>query len=262
MANLIFNNSNIYYEITGNEHSKEDPLLFLHGWHGSSASFKQNLMDLLKDKYRVIILDLPGYGKSGEIELSFENIAALINSLLDLEQLTRVNLLGFCMGAVFSLDYAVRNPARVTKVMLVEAYINYPKIIYPLLIKKINYFLFRFFLHNRVGFFIMKKYLLMNSVAYREDFFETILNINPHVSLDYIRLLWDYSKQDHIDRIREVNVPVCQVVGEKSRRAILKENKKINSLIKTSTLVFIEGCKHFPIEENRYRLSEITHNFI
>ena len=168
MPHISFQNSKIYYEV----HGKGEPLLYIHGWNGCMDSFKFNLLDRLKKKYQIILFDLPGYGDSQEIKLSFEILCKLVTKLLDALKIEKVNLLGFCMGAIVSLDYTIRNQERVKKLILIETYIDFPFIIWPLVLRGINKPLIRFFRFNKLGISLTKNHLFMKNKKYRTEFFE------------------------------------------------------------------------------------------
>ena len=54
------------YEVVGSglpAGRQDEPILLVHGWGGSSESLAP-LGKLLSKKYKVILLDLPGFGKS------------------------------------------------------------------------------------------------------------------------------------------------------------------------------------------------------
>ena len=57
--NILVDNIPTYYRDEG----KGRVLLFLHGW-GSDLTTFNNLATWAKDKYRVLRLDLPGFGKT------------------------------------------------------------------------------------------------------------------------------------------------------------------------------------------------------
>jgi pimeloyl-ACP methyl ester carboxylesterase len=253
MAYLEHKDARIYYEI----HGAGEPLLYLHGWHGTSASFKHNLLDLLKERYQVIIMDLPGYGNSEFTEPSFDRLSEIITDLLKQAGVSRVSLVGFCMGSVIALDYAIRNPRIVRNLMLIETYLRFPPIIFPLLIKGINLPLFKFFLHHKTGLALMRKYLLLKDGNYRKDFVSALQGMDLSVSIKYVKMLWTYSRQNHDFRIKGLGVPTTMVVGEHTHRAIARDNRTIRSFIRNSRIVPIEGCRHFPLEENGIRLSKI-----
>ena len=57
------------------------PLVLVHGFLGSSVMWKPQI-DFFKDNFRVIIPDLPGYGKSNKAK-SHNSIQSISNLLLD-----------------------------------------------------------------------------------------------------------------------------------------------------------------------------------
>lgn len=104
----VFNGDvRIYYEIYG---ESELTVLFIHGWCIDQA-YWDSQVDALKPTYRVITMDLPGFGKSGmnredwTIEAYGEDVNALINQL----NLSRVVLVGHSMGGNVILEAAAKN---------------------------------------------------------------------------------------------------------------------------------------------------------
>ena len=57
--NTVIENMNLYYEIEG----EGKDILFLHGWGSSVDAFRRMIMPL-KSRFRCILIDLPGFGKS------------------------------------------------------------------------------------------------------------------------------------------------------------------------------------------------------
>ena len=58
---LTDDNNRMYYETYG---SGNTAILFVHGWSVTSRSWDDQI-DYFKNKYKVILVDLPGFGKSG-----------------------------------------------------------------------------------------------------------------------------------------------------------------------------------------------------
>ena len=82
---ILYNKSKIYFRREG--YGK--PVLLIHGF-GEDGSVWQNQVDALKDKYLLIIPDLPGSGQSEildgnnfEIENGIEIYARVIKFILD-----------------------------------------------------------------------------------------------------------------------------------------------------------------------------------
>jgi 2-hydroxy-6-oxonona-2,4-dienedioate hydrolase len=98
----------------------------LHGsGPGSSgvSSFLSNRQSLLEQGFRVITLDLPGWGRSDPVlckqDRSALNAAAL-NVVLDAAGISKpVHVLGASMGAHSAIAFALERPGRVEKLVLV-----------------------------------------------------------------------------------------------------------------------------------------------
>lgn len=93
-------------------------ILLLHGFPTSSHMFR-NLIPVLADNYRVIALDLPGFGFSdapsrGTYNYTFDNLAATVGAFTDALGLGRFALYVFDYGAPVGFRLALAHPDRVT----------------------------------------------------------------------------------------------------------------------------------------------------
>ena len=97
------------------------PLLLLHGFTGSHASF-DHLRPRLGAVVRAIAVDLPGHGASPLPAVrGREGFLATVDALvgvLDAEGLSQVDVAGYSMGARVALALAVRAPQRVGRLVL------------------------------------------------------------------------------------------------------------------------------------------------
>ena len=89
-------------------------LVLLHGWAFNSDIF-QSLIDKYKANYRITVIDLPGHGRSGDID---GNIESWCNELAKIipEQST---LLGWSLGGLLSTYIA--SQIEISKLILVAA---------------------------------------------------------------------------------------------------------------------------------------------
>ncbi|MGW0190892.1 alpha/beta fold hydrolase [Streptomyces sp. NPDC003362] len=99
------------------------PVLLLHGG-GPGASgvsnYSRNIAELAKE-YRIIVPDLPGYGRSSKgIDLAdpFGSLAAGIRGLLDELGLDKAHLVGNSYGGACALRLALDTPDRVDRMVL------------------------------------------------------------------------------------------------------------------------------------------------
>ena len=103
------------------------PLVLLHTVRTQAEHFR-HLIPLVKDRYTVYALDLPGMGYSQIVPgASYQEPAmrAAVKRLLTELDLNDVTLLGESMGAVLALTTAADLPERIRRVVAVNAY-DYP----------------------------------------------------------------------------------------------------------------------------------------
>jgi pimeloyl-ACP methyl ester carboxylesterase len=98
------------------------PLLAIHGLGGAKASFLPTLA-LMRDAYRVIAVDLPGFGDSVKpLRAAFDApyFAAVMTALLDELGIDRAHVVGNSMGGRIALELALRESDRVDRLVLLS----------------------------------------------------------------------------------------------------------------------------------------------
>lgn len=93
-------------------------IVLLHGFPTSSHMFR-NLIPALADRYRVIAPDYPGFGQSSapsvqEYEYTFDNLAGVVDTLLERVGARRYTLYVQDYGAPVGYRIAAAHPERVT----------------------------------------------------------------------------------------------------------------------------------------------------
>lgn len=105
----------IYYSIYG-----EGPcVLLLHGFMENGSIWDPFIKDLSK-QYKLIVVDLPGHGKSDDLkeDYSLDHIASLIKGLLDSLSISRVDIVGHSMGGYVGLALADLYPKIISSLCL------------------------------------------------------------------------------------------------------------------------------------------------
>jgi pimeloyl-ACP methyl ester carboxylesterase len=100
------------------------PVLLL--LHGSNASFLtwEPWSKTLSDKFHVVAVDLPGHGLTGAVpsgDYSQEGMAKFVGEFADRQGFKTFALAGNSMGGGVAARFAEEHPARVTKLILVDA---------------------------------------------------------------------------------------------------------------------------------------------
>jgi pimeloyl-ACP methyl ester carboxylesterase len=86
----------LYYE----DHGSGSPVVLIHGWPLSGASWEKQTAALLAAGHRVITYDRRGFGRSSQptVGYNYDTFVADLNTLLTRLNLTDVSLVGFSMG--------------------------------------------------------------------------------------------------------------------------------------------------------------------
>lgn len=117
-------NTAIYYYDWGTG----TPVVLIHGWPLSSASWESQARVLADNGYRVIAYDRRGFGRSGWAATGYEynTLASDLNDLMEALDLRGATLVGFSMGGGEVARYlATYGTSRVNKAVLVSAVTPY-----------------------------------------------------------------------------------------------------------------------------------------
>jgi len=87
----------LYYE----DHGSGSPVVLIHGWPLSGASWERQAAALLEAGHRVITYDRRGFGRSSRpaVGYNYDTFAADLDKLLRKLDLEKVALVGFSMGS-------------------------------------------------------------------------------------------------------------------------------------------------------------------
>jgi pimeloyl-ACP methyl ester carboxylesterase len=96
-------------------------LLLIHGWAINQTYWDKQVAYFSKN-YRVITVDLPGFGKSGKNRKSWtvENYSKDIAALLTQLDIKNVILVGHSMSGAIAVETALTNPSRIIEVIGVD----------------------------------------------------------------------------------------------------------------------------------------------
>jgi non-heme chloroperoxidase len=108
----------LYYE----DHGSGSPVVLIHGWPLSGASWEKQTNALLAAGYRVITYDRRGFGRSSKpsVGYNYDTFAADLDKVLKKLDLKKVVLVGFSMGSGEVTRYLGKYGAkRVRKAVLI-----------------------------------------------------------------------------------------------------------------------------------------------
>ncbi len=237
---VLIKNLEINYKIFGEGRPMDNKtFLILHGW-GSSSDKWQRVSELLSEKnLKVIVPDLPGFGKSQILAESWS-----LNNYVEwlMEFVTKVPelqksfyLIGHSFGGAVATKFSIKYNQYVQKLFLISSacvrkYTMVRKLWYRLAkIIKILSFLPGYELFRKAAY----KFVLRKS-----DY--------PYVSgvmkETYLRVISD----DLSYKINFLKVSTVLIWGDKDKSTPLDQAYFINNRINNSTLYVIPGADHSP----------------
>jgi len=236
-------------------------IVLIHGLGGFAERWSA-VIPLLSKKYRVIALDLPGYGYSEKpsIDYTLEFFSKFIFDFLDKLGLSKANMIGSSLGGQIVAECAITQNKIVQKIVLVspagvmrsstpslDAYSMaalYPtydtvKTAYEMMAgsnKKVS--------DDTIGDFIKR----MTQPNAKMVFMSTILALKnlPPIT----------------DRLSNIVIPTLLIWGERDTMIPVKYAHDFASSIKNCQLEIMENCGHTPHVEEPIKFSEKVLNFL
>ena len=111
-------NSKVYYTVKG----KGPALVLLHGFLESSTIWNA-IAPQLSSRYKVIIIDLPGHGRSETMDEphSMELLAGVVNEVIKHLEITEVAMVGHSMGGYVALAFAEKYTKLLSRLVLLNS---------------------------------------------------------------------------------------------------------------------------------------------
>lgn len=97
-------------------------VILLHGW-AANIDTMIPISNIIKDRYRVILLDLPGFGKSQEPKEVYNsfNYVDIVLEFMDKLNIESATFIGHSFGGKISSIIAANHPERVDKLILIDS---------------------------------------------------------------------------------------------------------------------------------------------
>ncbi|MGH2614465.1 MAG: alpha/beta fold hydrolase [Thermomicrobiales bacterium] len=115
------NGLQMYYEI----HGEGEPLVLLHGAFGSVGLWG-SILETLAANRQVIAVELQGHGHTADIDrpLTYEQFVEDTAALMEHLGVAHADVVGYSLGGITALGFAIKHPDRVRKLAVVGANYN------------------------------------------------------------------------------------------------------------------------------------------
>lgn len=115
---VTIDDATYWYEVYGDR--DKETLVVLHGFTSSTKTWT-SFISQWKSDYQLVLIDLPGHGKTMTPPRTMEACCHDLHELLTLLKIPSYHLLGYSMGGRTALSYAMLFPSKVKSIILESA---------------------------------------------------------------------------------------------------------------------------------------------
>jgi sigma-B regulation protein RsbQ len=238
----------IHYSVQG---KGEPALVFIHCWSCDRNLWENQVPEFAK-KYRVVTIDLPGHGQSGQgrkawsIESYGDDVKAVVTKL----DLKRVVLVGSSMGAPIALEATRRMPERVVAVVPVDSLLNVDQKVPPEQLDAVWKQLEADYKGAVTALMNQFFFSPHTPAAVKERVLREATSRPPEVAIAILKAIFGY---DAIPALRETKVPIHAINGDRNPTN-LEANRKYAPQFDA---VIIKDSGHYPMLENPVRFNQL-----
>ena len=245
---------NINYE----EKGEGDLIVLLHGW-GSNIKLFANLIDLLSKKYKVVAMDMPGFGGSDEPPAAWD-VSGYVDFVIDFIKdynVKEVMLLGHSFGGrvIIKMHSLKELPFKVTKVILVDS----AGIMPPKSNKK----------SWRTRYYKMGKAVLSTKLMQKiapdalENFRKKMGSADYAAASPMMRqVMVKVVNEDLEPYLSNIKCPTLLVWGVNDTATPLSDGEKRAKLIPDAGLVKLENAGHYSFLEQQFTFNRVMCSFM
>jgi 2-hydroxy-6-oxonona-2,4-dienedioate hydrolase len=240
-------------------------ILLIHGFIGSTFSWRENTDTLVKSGYRVVAVDLPGFGYSDrnpKINQSQSNRARLLWDLLseiDQGDTAKWNITGHSMGGGTAEAMALLHPERTRTLVIVDgmAFLKNEDVqgTFITLSKNKQYNkVFSAIVEKEVFTYAMIEKLFKKNFGYIPD--SSIVNgylaplLIEGTSESVMSVFSNSNEIIHLNAQDWDKTPILVIWGENDKTIYLSRGKRFVRNVPSARLKIISGAHHDPMETN------------
>lgn len=225
----------------------------LHGWGGDHRTFFP-LSSYVPKQWRLLALDLPGYGKSPLMEpFDFSKILfSLVAFITALNQ--PVTIVGSCSGAVIGLEIARMAPTVVERIVALDLFAYMPWYFRFFVTEPIGRWAYAIAFDSSVGRKVINAALWFRRTP-SSDLMASFAGKNAAVTRGYLRAL---ATLPGPERYAGLEMPLALVWGERSFRAVHRSVEIWQRYLPRVELYQIEQAGHLLLDEAPHRVAPIV----
>ena len=242
------------------DEGKGFPLVLVHGFLGSSTMWKPQI-DFLKNHFRVITPDLPGFGKSKKAKShnSIQSLSNLILDCLEEKKIRKFHLLGHSMGGMIVQEMTKNKGDKISKLI---CYSTGPKGEMPGRFETVDASRENL---KKNGLKKMARNIAKTWFVKGEDakYFDVCIEAGKQTSMEAAdNSLVAFKNWNGVDALKNIKNETLIIWGDKDKSYNLSQAKTLEKNISNSSLIIFNGCAHNVHLEKIDEFNRTVLNFI
>ena len=255
------NDVSLHYSVYGSGKS----IILIHGNFIDSRIWEYQI-EVLSNKNQVISYDLRGYGKSDIPRCPFSHVDDL-KSLIEYLDIGEVTLVGSFLGGSIAIDFALKYPNLVQKLILIAPALTGYKYPFRLNIEAMQNLLAKKtkgtqaaidkFINNPYWEYMIPS---PENIVAREMVIDIVRNERNFYSWN--PSLYKATNVNAMHRLGDIEIPTLVVLSDRDKEFNIKVGSYIHKNIKNSKKYVMSNCGHLPFVEKPQEFNHIVIDFL
>ena len=225
------------------QYGEGNDIVLLHGW-GQNIEMMRPIGDNFQNRFRITILDFPGFGESEEPKEAWtiDDYELMLEEFLKKVNVKKPIVIGHSFGGRVAIRYSARNP--ISKLVLFGS---------PCI---------RIQEELSLGVKILKKLKTLPGLNYLGEYMKKFIGSRDYKAASPImrQTLVNVVNEDLSKFAREIEEPTLLIWGTNDTEAPLNEAKELEKIMLDAALITLPGT-HYAYLENLPRVVTILENF-
>lgn len=262
------------------------PILFIHGWNATSSEWYYQKKKL-SEKYRLVLIDLPGLGKSvrpSTKDFSLDKMADDVEAVINHAQLKNVVLYGHSIGGMITLTYCAKlakSPNNISGIILQHTTYTNPvrTALFNKMLAAIQKPVLEPLCWVMIGlsplFWVSKWMSYFNGTLLLSTRFITFTGTQTPKQLDFISRLSAMAppavfargmlamfRYDVTEEIESLGVPTLIIAADKDRLTLSKASYEMDRRIPDSIITEVSPAGHQGLIERHKEVNMAVEDFL
>lgn len=246
------------------DNNKENWIVFIHGIGGSTNTWKKQI-ESFSESYNLLLIDLPGHGKSQNSELDVKitrkNVNLALKDVLDNVGIKKADFVVMSLGCLVIANFVTKYPEYVNAIVFGGSILEINCFYKALtgIIKVTKRFIPHRFLYKTFALIMMPR---KNHKRSRKIFVRESLKMKRESFMQWVDYLSQITHPKKLlNKMKNLNIKILFVSGDEDT-CFLKGAKKVSKLLEKSKIDIIKKCGHVCTIEKAKEFNQLALNFL